>query len=59
MPFTEVTEWCAPILVTPKKGTDCITMCVDLSRLNRYIRRERYQLPMYLEIVKDIAAEEA
>ena len=40
-PVTEVTEWCAPIVVTPKKGTDRIRMCIDLSRLNRYIRRER------------------
>ena len=59
MPVTEVTEWCAPIMVTPKKGTDCIRMCVDLSRLNRYVRRERYQSPMPLEAVADIVAEEA
>ena len=30
-PVTEVTDWCAPIVVTPKKGTDRIRMCVDLS----------------------------
>ena len=34
-PVTEVTEWCSPIVVTPKKGTDRIRMCVDLSKLNR------------------------
>ena len=34
-PVTETTRWCAPIVVTPKKGTDCIRMCVDLSKLNR------------------------
>ena len=34
-PVTEVTEWCAPIVVAPKKGSDRIRMCVDLSRLNR------------------------
>ena len=30
-PVTQVTEWCAPIVVTPKKGTDKIRICVDLS----------------------------
>ena len=31
-------------------------MCVDLSRLNRYVRRERYQLSTPAETVADIAA---
>ena len=34
-PVAQVTEWCTPIVVTPKKGTDKIRMCVDLSRLHR------------------------
>ena len=34
-------------------------MCVDLSRLNRYVQRERYQLPSPAEAVADITAEEA
>jgi len=54
-----VTEWCAPIVVTPKKNTDRIRMCVDLSRLNRYVRRERYQSPTPAEAVADIAASSA
>ena len=58
-PVTEVTEWCAPIVVAPKKGTDRIRMCVDLSRLNRYVKRERYQSPTPAEAVADIAADEA
>ena len=33
-PITEATEWCAPIVVTPKKNTENIRMCVDLSHLN-------------------------
>ena len=32
---TEPTDWCAPIVVTPKKNSDSIRMCVDLSHLNR------------------------
>ena len=29
-PVSYPTEWCAPIVVTPKKGTNDIRMCVDL-----------------------------
>ena len=45
--------------MTPKKGTDDIRLCVDLSRLNRYVRREQYQSPTPAEAVADIAANEA
>ena len=58
-PVTEPTEWCAPIVVAPKKDTDRIRLCVDLSRLNRYVRREKYQSPTPAEAVADIAAEES
>ena len=34
-------------------------MCVDLSRLNRYVQRERYMSPTLAEAVADIAAGEA
>ena len=56
---TQPTEWCVPIVVTPKKGTDDIRLCVDLSKLNRYVRRERYQSPTPAEAVADIVASEA
>ena len=58
-PITEPTEWCAPIVVTPKKGTEKIRMCVDLSRLNRFVKRERYQSATPAQAVADIAAENA
>lgn len=58
-PVTEPTEWCAPIVVTPKKGTDNIRMCVDLSHLNKYVRRERYQSAPPAQAVADIAADRA
>ena len=58
-PVVEATEWCAPIVVIPKKGTDHIRMCVDLSRLNHHVRRERYQSQTPAEAVADIAVEEA
>ena len=34
-PVMEATVWCAPIVVTPKKNTDRIRMCVDLSHINK------------------------
>jgi hypothetical protein len=58
-PVTEPTDWCAPIVVAPKKGTDEIRMCVDLSKLNKYVKRERYQSPTPAEAVADIVSEEA
>ena len=58
-PVTTTTEWCAPIVVTPKKNTDRIRMCVDLSHLNRYVRWERYQSPTPAQAVADIAATNA
>ena len=53
-PVTEPTRWCAPIVVTPKKGTDRIRMCVDLSKLNRFVLRERYQSPAPAEAVAEV-----
>ena len=58
-PVTVPTEWCAPIVVTPKKDTDAIRMCVDLSHLNRYVKRERYQSATPAQAVADISAENA
>ena len=34
-PVTETTDCYAPIVVTPKKNSNSIRMCVDLSHLNR------------------------
>lgn len=39
-PVTDPTEWCAPIVVTPKKDTEDVTMRVDLSQLNKYVKRD-------------------
>ena len=46
-------------MVTPKKDTDDIRMCVDLSRLNKYVKRERYQSPTPSQAVADIHANNA
>ena len=58
-PVTEATTWCAPIVVTPKKNSEKIHMCVDLSHLNRFVIRERYQSPTPAQAVANIAASEA
>ena len=58
-PVTEPTEWCAPIVVAPKKDTNHIRLCIDFSKLNRYVCREKYQSPTPAEAVAYIADEEA
>ena len=58
-PVTHPTEWCAPIVVTPKKDSEDIRMCVDLSHLNRYVKRERYHSATPAQAVADITAEKA
>ena len=58
-PVTEATEWCAPIVITPKKNSDKIWMCVDLSHLNRFVVRQRYQSLTPAQAVADIAASDA
>ena len=45
--------------MTPKKNSEKIRLCVDLSRLNRYVKRERYQSAAPAQAVADIAAENA
>ena len=56
---TTPTEWRAPIVVTPKKGGAGVRLCVDLSQLNKYVRRELYQSPTPVEKVASIHASEA
>ncbi len=40
-PVTEPSDWCAPHPIVVA-NSDKIRMCVDLSKLNKYVRRERY-----------------
>ena len=58
-PVTTPTEWCAPIVITPKKDRDDIRLCVDLSKLNKYIKRERYLSLSPHEAVADIMSSDA
>ena len=52
-PVTEPTDQCASIVVTPKKNSDSIHICVDLSHLNRCVKQEWYQSPCAAEAVAD------
>ena len=58
-PVVEPTEWCSPIVVTPKTGSDGVRLCVDLSQLNKAVQRELYQSNTPAECVASIAASEA
>ena len=53
------TSNCAPIVIAPKKNSDRIRLCVDLSKLNRYVKRERYQSTTPAMAVADIAKSDA
>ena len=37
------TDWCTPMVVGPKK--DDVRICVDLTKLNESVRRERHEMP--------------
>lgn len=49
----EPTEWCAPLVVVPKKN-GAIRMCVDYTQLNKYVERERLLLPSVEESLAQI-----
>ena len=44
-PVTEPTDWCAGLVVVPKSG-DQVHICVDMTKLNENVRRERQVLPL-------------
>lgn len=43
-PVDEPTDWCAGLVVVPKKN-NTVRLCVDLTHLNKSVRREKHQLP--------------
>lgn len=43
-PVDEPTDWCAGLVVVPKKN-NTVRLCVDLTELNKSVRRENHQLP--------------
>jgi len=50
---TEPTEWCA--VLAPKKDSDDVRLCVDFSKLNKYVLSEFYRSCSPAEAVTDIS----
>ena len=58
VPVTAPTEYCAPIVVAPKKDGG-IRMCIDFTKLNKSVRRELYQSNTPAECVASIVSSAA
>ncbi|CAI5657120.1 unnamed protein product [Oreochromis niloticus] len=52
---TEPTDWCAPMVPAPKRNKDEVRVCVDLKRLNKGVKCERYILPTLDDITPKLA----
>lgn len=52
---TEPTDWRAPMVPAPKKNKDEVSVCVDLKRLNKGVKQERYILPTLDNIAPKLA----
>ena len=50
----EPTDWCARMVVVPKRN-GAIRVCVDLTHLNKSIKRERPQLPSEAEVLSQLS----
>ena len=48
------TDWVSPLVLTPKKGSDEIRMCVDMVQPNKAIKRVRHVMPTVEELKQDI-----
>ena len=48
------TDWVSPLVITPKKGTDDIRMCVDMVQANKAIKRVRHVIPTIDELRQDM-----
>lgn len=49
------TDWCAAMVAAEKKNKDQVRVCVDLKRLNKAVKRERYVLPTLEDIAPKLA----
>ena len=52
--INEPTSWCSPMVVVPKKDHS-VRICVDYTRLNEDIQRERYHLLLAKEIFSKLS----
>ena len=53
--ITEPAEWCASIVIAPKKNGN-IRVCVDLQMLNRAVAREQFSIPILEEVLGKIGS---
>ena len=51
---SEPTEWCAGMVVVPK-GSKKVHICVDLTHLDKSVRRERHPLPAVEQSLAQLA----
>ena len=57
-PHEEPSPWCHPIVIAPKKGTDELRICIDFTRLNKFIQHEYHLRNSPFEAVTSILREE-
>lgn len=50
----EPTEWCSPMVCVPKLNGD-VRICVDLTKLNQSVKREKHPLPSVEESLSKLA----
>ena len=51
---TEPTDWCSPISIAMKKDGKGLRLCGDFTKLNKYVKRERYMIGTPESAVADI-----
>ena len=49
------TEWCSGMVAVPKANSDQIRICVDLTKLNESVMREKHPLPTVEESLSKLA----
>ena len=49
----EPTDWCSGMLVEPKQD-GAVRICVDLTKLNRYVKRQRHILPSVEQVLGQV-----
>ena len=50
---TEASDWCVGMVVVPKSNNK-VRICLDLTKLNKYVKRERHVLPSVDQVLAQI-----
>ena len=53
-PVEEPTEWCSGLTIAPKKNGK-IRICIDLTSLNKWVKREVYPLPRVSDMLSKLS----